>query len=388
MANEHIGRLHKLGLGKESVSGTPVAATDWIPHLDGNMKPVFTKARDQSAYGNIHELRDSKTVKEMTEVNLDGIFRDKFGGNFLMAAFGTTYPCLKVTKSGGSGTFVVGETVTGGTSAATGVIRRMDSTTVFYISITSGTFQAAETITGGTSAATGAIAFDSALRSHVFSVLNSNNHPAYTLWGKDDVSTMKSAYCMLESLELEMTVDGFLTFKTVWKGKKRASDTGTPAYTVENEFLAKHATIKFAADLASLGAASAVDISRMKLTFVKNLKDFQKFGSVDIASIHNQQMSVAGDLEALFNSTTLHDYVVNSNKKAMRIELTNTDVTIGSAGNPALRIDLAQVSFSDWTRDGGNNDLQMQTLGLEAEYSVGDSEAASAILNNARTTTY
>ncbi len=193
---------------------------------------------------------------------------------------------------------------------------------------------------------------------------------------------------MLESLELELTVDGFLTFKTTWKGKKGATDTATPAYTSENEFLAKHATIKFADDLSGLGAASAVDISRAKLTFTKNLKEFQKFGSVDVASIHNQQMAVAGDLEALFNSVTLRDYVVNSTKKAMRLELTNTDATIGSAGNPALRIDLARVSFSDWTRDGGINDLQMQTLGLEAEYSVGDSEAAAMILNNAQTTAY
>lgn len=49
--------------------------------------------------------------------------------------------------------FTVGETVTGETSSATGVVYRNDSSKVFVHSI-SGTFEAAETITGGTSSAT------------------------------------------------------------------------------------------------------------------------------------------------------------------------------------------------------------------------------------------
>lgn len=52
-----------------------------------------------------------------------------------------------------SGTFQYGETVTGGTSSATGTYRGQDGTLV-YIDTLTGTFQAAETITGGTSAAT------------------------------------------------------------------------------------------------------------------------------------------------------------------------------------------------------------------------------------------
>lgn len=59
----------------------------------------------------------------------------------------------KITYNNLSGTFDLGETVTGGTSSATGKIAWRTSTYMELINV-SGTFQAAETLTGGTSSAT------------------------------------------------------------------------------------------------------------------------------------------------------------------------------------------------------------------------------------------
>ena len=59
--------------------------------------------------------------------------------------------------SGETGTFVIGETVTGGTSSATGVIAKVFSDGLVLTTIT-GTFSANETITGGTSSATATVA--------------------------------------------------------------------------------------------------------------------------------------------------------------------------------------------------------------------------------------
>ena len=53
-----------------------------------------------------------------------------------------------------SGSFTVGETITGGTSAATASITSLPSSTSVAITLPSGTFSSGETITGGTSAAT------------------------------------------------------------------------------------------------------------------------------------------------------------------------------------------------------------------------------------------
>lgn len=56
-----------------------------------------------------------------------------------------------------SGPFTLGETVTGGTSGATGVITAFSGTGAFILGSIVGTFVAAETITGGTSTETAVV---------------------------------------------------------------------------------------------------------------------------------------------------------------------------------------------------------------------------------------
>lgn len=393
MSNEHIGRLEKVGLGKESVSGTPVSATAWIPKMEGAFQPMTEKAKDVSAYGNISELRDSQTVKQMTEIAIKGVLRDIYGGHLFMAAFGQDTITLKLTLSSVSGTFQVGETVTGGTSGATGVVKRKEGTTTMYITIASGTFSvgAGETITGGTSSATATAVYTTGVRNHYFQLLNTNNHPAYTLYGVDDVGTYRSTYCLLDTLELELATGNFLSFNAKFLGKKEASTSASPAFsTEENHFLAVHANLYLATALSGLNAASATKVTAMKLTIQKNVEEYMAFGSVDVDTLHNKQFKVFGEITALFQSTTLKDLELNSSKRAMRLKLVNSDASIGSANatNPEIVIDMAQVSFEKWTKQGGNDDLVMQTLGFEMEYSVEDAEGIIAFLQNTQTTAY
>jgi|TARA_R110002051_G_scaffold67163_1_gene121520 hypothetical protein len=66
-----------------------------------------------------------------------------------------TYPLGTITLTvGASGSFSVGETITGGTSGVTAEIITLPSGTTMTITVPSGTFTATETITGSSSAAT------------------------------------------------------------------------------------------------------------------------------------------------------------------------------------------------------------------------------------------
>jgi hypothetical protein len=65
------------------------------------------------------------------------------------------YPGGTLTMTvGDSDSFTVGETITGGSSAATASITSLPSSTTMAITIPSGTFTSGETLTGGTSSAT------------------------------------------------------------------------------------------------------------------------------------------------------------------------------------------------------------------------------------------
>ena len=78
---------------------------------------------------------------EQTSITLASDIANYPGGNLTMTV-------------AASGSFTVGETITGGTSAATASITSLPSSTSVAITLPSGTFSSGETITGGTSAAT------------------------------------------------------------------------------------------------------------------------------------------------------------------------------------------------------------------------------------------
>src|SRR5438045_895032 len=126
MANEHIGRKQQVGLGKETTSGTAVAAAKWAPKISGAFVPKVAYVSDQGAYGTIDENRDLQNVKNWTEVNFAANATDGVFGDILLALFGTEYNCVRIPFTGGAGTFVEGEVVTEATSTATGTIRRAD----------------------------------------------------------------------------------------------------------------------------------------------------------------------------------------------------------------------------------------------------------------------
>ena len=390
MANEHIGRLQKVGLAKETTPGTGVAPSVWLPQMSVEFKPISEKAIDNSAYGVIDEVFDSQTVKNMTEISLQGIFRDTNLGLLLYAAMGSTTVTVPCTLSGISGgTPAIGDSVSIVSPAMTGTIKYIANST-YYIEVLTGAFTESsntQSMTDGTWTATvGGV--DNSIFTHMFERANNNNHPSLTLTASDPVDPVRSAYAMVDSLELEVTNNNFMTFAASLKGKKLEAASGSPSYSTDNPFLGKFASVKFGDLTSDLDGASASELSRLKININKNVTDYQALGSDDVDSLHNQQFNVSGDLDALFNSETFRDYMLNSTKKACRLELANTDVTIGSAGNPELLIDMARQSFRDWGSSGENNGLRTQTMGFDGEFSVSDAFTIVMLLTNTQSTAY
>lgn len=391
MAYEHIGRLQAIGFSKEATSGTAESTVDrWLPKVSGSFKPQQEVAMDDSGFGVIDEVREVQTVQNITVVNIEGIIRDLFIGDILNAAFGQSFKCQAIPLSSVTGSFQEGETVTGGTSSATGVVKFIQKTGAsaytLYV-VPTGTFQASETVTGGTSSASGTSGTLLAVATgadHVFPRLNSNNHPAYTFFASDPIGDEKAAYCMLDTLDLEGKVGDYFKFMANFKGKKLASTSGlTPSYGSENPFLPKFATLLRANDADSLYAASPVEVERFKVTVQKNVVPYQIFGDTDVASLHNQQFAVVGELDLKYNSVTWRDYMTNSTKSALRLTIANTDFPITGSFYPTLEIEIPQAYLTEWSRSEENNNLVRQTVGFRAVFNVGSSRTIIARLRNA-----
>lgn len=393
-----IGRLQQIGIGKESAAGTPVAPTFWLPKNSGQLVADPTTMEDDAGYGGIEKTREISVTKNMTKVDLNFVPRAKFFGNILNALYGQSWPTVKIPIPGSvTGTFVVGETVTESTSSAVGVIRRDDSTDgsakALYLSVTSGTFTGGQTLTGGTSGATatgGTIESPSALRHHIFRTLQTNNHPAYTLASYDPDTQERASYCLLDTLDVEIVAGDYIRCTSSWKGKKITSTSGlTPSYPEEDAFLAKHCTVKLATAFTGLTAASAISLRRIKLSFKKNVLDYQGVGSDDLDSLHNGEFEVSGDMDLKYDAVTYRDYVINGSKRAMRVTIANTDATtIGSGTKPTLQFDFAMLGFTEFDRTAENGQISEQTIGFKPQYSATRGNYHEALLINSQITGY
>lgn len=260
----------------------------------------------------------------MTETTLEGIVRDTFIGSLLMGVFGT-------------------DTVTTASAAYT----------------------------------------------HTFTRLNSNTHPSFTVHQYDPVQSYYSAYSMVDEFEISGEVGDFVKFKAKLLGKKMVSESApTVTFVEENDFRASQVKVYFADTEAGLAGASETKVKSFRVTFNKNLIPYQVLGSDDIDGIYNQHFTVSGDLEALFNTTTLYTLFAASTKKFMKIEIINTDITIGTAQNPTLTLFFGRVALEDRKRSDANNDLVMQTMGFVGEFNAADGYTAKVTLKNLRSTAY
>jgi hypothetical protein len=316
-----IGRLINVGIARETSRGTAEdSATFWIPKVDFDFNPRADYVVNESGLGVIDGRSDAKVVEKVGEGSFGGIVYDENFGLLLAACLGTW--------------------------------------------------------------STGEVS-DSAY-THSFTRLNSNQHPALTIFHKDQNVDEKFALGMMNQLTINCVLKDYVKYSAGFLSKVGATTSSTPNYTSENPFLATHVTMKFADTVAALGTASATAIRAFNLTINKNVEDWQSLGSDEPTDIVNKALLATGDIELLFDDTTQRDYVLDGDKKACLLTIENSDVLIGTASRPKLEITFAPMSFRDWGRGAGQNDIVTETIAFDGNFSLDDSKTLSIDLINAQ----
>ena len=316
-----IGRQVDLGIAKESVRGTAVAPTFWLPLLTKNVEDTFAVVIDDAPVGVIEGDEDSQVVKKWAAGDIEGYVREKSIGLLLLNLFGA------VVTSDNPDT-------------------------------------------------------DPSVKDHDFSVLQSVQHPSLTVALKHPNEGLRFALGMINTFSFSIVLDSLVRFSANIMARKGASAADTVAYTSESEFNARHVTVKFATNLAGLDAATAIKAKAVTVNFEKNIESDDIVGSVDPNDFNNKKFMVNGTVELLYDDTTHKLVALASTAKALRVELKNTDVTIGATSNPTLQVDMAKVKITEWSSDKVNDDLVRQVLTFSAYYSMTDSKMVTAKLTN------
>ena len=378
----YIGRLSAIWLGVEATRWTAVSPSVWIAKESGVLNPSIESVTDESWYGVIDGVYGSFTTKNASNLTIQGIVKDNTIWYFLLWALGkyTKLYCVSWTPSGW--TPKRWDILTWDGAVLKKIIKI--GTTDYYF------FDKAETgsITNGTWTMTAtAVSIDA----HFFEVKQDNEHPSFTLYDDDPVAGSFAPYCMVNSLELSCAVADYVKFNVafMWKQMQEINGSVTPAYVTENEFTASMAWVRFANNEAGLNSASEQCMQNFRITVNKNLADIQCFGDTDIADIYNQQLTIDGDFEAVYESTTLRDYVLNSNKKAVRFYAINKNASALATGiYPSIYVDLMKAGFTEWTKTDSNDEVVKQTMWFTGQYSNDEWTSIEILLLNDNSTGY
>lgn len=315
-----IGRQIQVGIGKESTRGTVATPAYWIPKFDASVEDKVEKEVSSQSFGTIYESDGSIVAKKYAEGEISGKVRDKSFGLLALATMGK---------------------ITSGAGGETGVY------------------------------------------SHLLEVEQSNQHQSVTIEMKNDAEQVAFANAVIKSLKLTADVGKSVEFSAGFMAKAGVTSANTPAYTVENEFNAKHATIKFATTVAGLAGAQAIPVKGIELSIDKAVDEEMKLGSVEPVDFYNKEFGVEGNIEATYADTeTFKDLYKAGTVSAVEIKIENADVIIGTTLHPSITIVMPKVSLESWARGGSNKDIVKQTIKFKAHHDLTDGSMIEMTLIN------
>lgn len=317
-----LGRQVKYGIGKETTAGTAVSATNWINQLAFGLNPMVDYLTNESAYGVIEKTNNSDINHKWAEGTLEAKLTDETGGLMLLGAFGSVSTAANADASGN-------------------------------------------------------------VYDHTFEINQDIDGQSFTLVRKDGLSTIAYPLARFGQWDLSMTLDDYVRLSAAIMAKDGSSTTATPAFSSETEFVAKHMSVKTATTVAGLSGATAVSsVESFTLSVNPNLRaDFQS-GSEDPYSFSSEGYDLSFEMTCRYNDTTYEDAFKNGTQLSLEVTAENTDVTIGTAANPALVFTGAKMFITDWTRNEELNAAMTQTMTGTIHYSVDDAYALKAVLTN------
>lgn len=316
-----IGRLESIGVGKESSRGTAVAPTYWIPWLDLKLDNKVNLIKNEASVGRLEDSDGSVVTGKYGEAEIMSKIKDKSFGLFLLSCLGT---CTTDANADGSG-----------------------------------------------------LVYD-----HAFTVLQSSQHPTLTLAHKSANDDVAYANALVDSLKFGIKYGEYAYFTAKLMSKASASASNTVSHTAENDFVAQNVTFKKATTQSGLDAASAIKIRELSLEINNSAMFEYVLGSVAPNDVLNQGFNVKGNITLVHNDATFADMQNNETYNALRFDLVNSAVTIGTSANPRLKIDLNRVRISNYERKMKLNDLVEESFDFDAHYSLTDSKMLTITLTN------
>lgn len=295
------GRRGSLALAIEDTRGVPpTSASDyfWVPFATMSFKDTVEEAREEQGLGKIADGDSKFVVMKMGEGEVEAQLYDKALGVILSGVLGAI-----PTSSGGNP------------------------------------------------------------YTHTYTLQNTNQHQSVSLYWSDPDRNDMYKLGMVDSFQISVEPSGIVNYTIGFKSKTADEWTSiTPVFTsLGSKFLHQHLSVKLAANIAGLAAATPISLKNLELTVNKNTMFDSVMGTVEPEDVLNQQISVEGTLELNLESDTYRDYMLDGTYRSMEIVLNGGTSSI-------LTIQMPRVDFSEWEPDYTLNEIAKQSINFKANY--------------------
>ncbi len=388
-----IGRLFALGLAKETTRGTAIAsASYWLPFDDLGFEEKFDNVSQDQAIGVVEDSSAMYRVKNYADGTFKLALTDQSAGLLFYSLFGGYN---HGTHSGESS--VYDHTFTPGESA------QHQSLTMFIHDPLSGKDY---------SHANGVIhkmELDAELKKFVELSIS-----ARALKGAAQSSFTPSILSENRFLPQYMTFSYAPTTGGV-NGTLTATGSGTSTIHITSLSINTNqlnvgmrvtgTNIPAGATIAAIVSSSAFDLSvattgapgtmtfngaivalkSFKLSIDESIEDQEVLSNVAPLDFLNKEFKVEGSLEAIWQNESDFKTVALATPQvaqALLVDIKNTDVILGTATNPEVKVLLDQVYFTEFSRPIKIKDLVYQQLKFKATYSLSNSEMIKLVLTN------
>lgn len=319
---EILGKEIELGVAVEATRGTAEAtAAKWVRNVDANVVEKATHANDDTSRGVFEDGEGRRVVQKHIEGDISSIIHADALGYLLGNVYG------KVTS-----TLVAGS-----------------------------------------------------VYSHLFELKQSATHQSLSLFAKDGgVQQQVFNNCMINTLEMNVALDDYVRTSVSFTGSSAATNSDTPSYDTEYDFIARDVVVKVADTEAGLSGASALDAKEVSVTFDQGIIRDHVTGSYTPNDNYNSKLGIEGSMTLNFTDSTFKDLYLGDDDKYMSITITG-EADLGGGNNPSVEVVLNKVQVTDWNRSGGKDELVTQDVSFKAFYNETDGEQSKTTLQNLTT---
>jgi hypothetical protein len=388
-----IGRLVQVGVAKETTRGTAISsAAYWNPWNDLTLDEKKEFATDAQSYGIIEDSVNMTQTKQWAQGSLSGNVLDQSFGLILYSMFGTltSHSAHSGESTVYDNIFNVGETAQHQSltfflhdplaavdySYANGVVEKLEISMAlkkfidFTASIKALSGAAQSTFSPSTTTENRFVPQYLAAK---FALNYAGLTGTLTATGTASSSIHVTA-CSINpqtNLKVGMGVTG----------------TNIPANTTIAKIVSSTAYDLSAATTGAIGtqtfAPVTIALKSAKLTINSNVEDQDVLGNLNPADFLNKEFSVEGSLECIWqNESDFKAQFMGPYPLAIRLDIKNTDVIVGSATNPEIIFDMPKCTITELGRPFKVKDLVYASIKFKAVYSISDTLMLKATLTS------